>query len=106
VLDLLECTGMLECKSITTPVNSASKLSSKSSDTMANPTEYRSIVEGLQYLTFTRPNIQYAVQQICLHMHDPWANHLLLVKRVFCYICGTTDYSLTLYRRTSNNLMA
>ncbi|GKD90867.1 ribonuclease H-like domain-containing protein [Tanacetum coccineum] len=25
---------------------------------------------SLQYLTFTRPNISYAVQQVCLYMHD------------------------------------
>ena len=39
-------------------------------------------------------------------MHDPRANHLLLVKRVLRYIRGTTDYGLTLYRRTSNKLLA
>jgi hypothetical protein len=26
---------------------------------------------GAQYLTFTRPDIVYIVQQVCLHMHDP-----------------------------------
>jgi hypothetical protein len=105
-LDLLERAGMLECKFITTPVDSASKLSAKSSDPVADPTEYHSIAGGLQYLTFTQPDIQYAVQQICLHMHDPQANHLLLVKRVLRYIRGTTDYGLTMYRHTSNKLTA
>jgi hypothetical protein len=105
-LDLLERAGMLECKFITTPVDSTSKLSAKSSDPVADPTEYHSIAGGLQYLTFTQPDIQYAVQQICLHMHDPQANHLLLVKRVLRYIRGTTDYGLTMYRHTSNKLTA
>jgi hypothetical protein len=29
-------------------------------------------------LTFTRPDIAYAVQQVCLHMHDP-REHILNV---------------------------
>ncbi|GKC72662.1 ribonuclease H-like domain-containing protein, partial [Tanacetum coccineum] len=37
---------------------------------------------GLQYLTFTRPDISYAVQQVCLHMHDPREPHLAALKRV------------------------
>jgi len=36
-----------------------------------DPHEYRSLVGALQYLTFTRPNISYVVQQVCLFMHDP-----------------------------------
>ncbi|KAL8159451.1 LOW QUALITY PROTEIN: hypothetical protein V2J09_000988 [Rumex salicifolius] len=35
---------------------------------------------AFQYLTFTRPDISYVVQQICLHMHDPRAAHLLAMK--------------------------
>jgi len=104
-MDLLDRTGMLQCKSISTPVDTSSKFEAQSRDPVADPTEYRSIVGGLQYLTFTRPDISYASQQICIHMHDPRANHLLLVKRVLCYIRGTTDYGLTLYQRTSNKLM-
>ena len=105
-LDLLDRAGMLQCKPISTPVDTTSKLLAKSSDPVADPTEYRSIAGGLQYLTFTRPDISYAVQQICLHMHDPRANHLLLVKRVLRYIRGTTGHGLTLFRRSSNKLLA
>nr|XP_020174973.1 uncharacterized mitochondrial protein AtMg00810-like [Aegilops tauschii subsp. strangulata] len=105
-LDLLDRAGMLQCKPISTPVDTTSKLSAKSSDPVADPIEYRSIAGGLQYLTFTRPDISYAVQQICLHMHDPRANHLLLVKRVLRYIRGTTGHGLTLFRRSSNKFLA
>nr|GEW84168.1 hypothetical protein [Tanacetum cinerariifolium] len=36
-----------------------------------DPTLYRSLAGGLQNLTFTRPDLSSAVQQICLYMHDP-----------------------------------
>lgn len=34
---------------------------------LANYTKYRSIVGSLQYLTWTRPEIVYAVNQVCQH---------------------------------------
>jgi hypothetical protein len=32
-------------------------------------TQLRSLVGALQYLMFTRPDIIYVIQQVCLHMH-------------------------------------
>ena len=60
-LELLDRAGMLQSKSISTLVDTASKLLAKSSDPVADPTEYRSIAGCLQYLAFTRPDISYAI---------------------------------------------
>ncbi|WVZ49277.1 hypothetical protein U9M48_000649 [Paspalum notatum var. saurae] len=96
-LEILERAGMTNCKSCATPVDTQSKLSS-SGDPVADPTFFRSLVGALQYLTFTRPDITYAVQQVCLHMHDPREPHLTAVKRILRYLQGTVDLGLSLGR--------
>jgi hypothetical protein len=48
--------------------------------------QFRSIAGALQYLTFTQPGITYAVQHICLHMHDPREPHLTAMKRILRYL--------------------
>jgi hypothetical protein len=63
---------------------------------VVDPAGYRSIVGALQYLIFTRPNIAYAVQQICLHMHDPRESHLTAMKGILRYLRGTLDFGLLL----------
>jgi hypothetical protein len=51
-------------------------------------------VGALQYLTLTRPDLAYAVQQVCLFMHDPREPHLALVKRILRYVKGTLSSGL------------
>jgi hypothetical protein len=68
--------------------------------------EYRSLDGALQFLTLTRPDISYAVQQIFLHMHAPRTPHLALVKRVLRYLRGTLDFGLALRASSSTSLMA
>ncbi|GKB85537.1 ribonuclease H-like domain-containing protein [Tanacetum coccineum] len=51
-------------------------------DPVSDPTLYRRLARALQYLTFTRPDISYAVQQVCLFMHDPREPHFSALKRI------------------------
>jgi hypothetical protein len=81
MLDILERAGMLNRKPCSTPMDTHSKLS-LNGVTVVDPTYYRSIASALQYLTFTRPDIAYAVQQVCLYMHDPREPHLGVMKRI------------------------
>nr|GEZ14999.1 ribonuclease H-like domain-containing protein [Tanacetum cinerariifolium] len=75
-------------------------------DLVFDPTLYRSFAGGLQYLTFTRPDISYAVQHVCLHMHDPQEPHFAALKQVLHYVRGTLDFGLQLYALSTGSLVA
>jgi len=68
--DVLDRAGMANCTPASTPVDVKGKLSSSTGTPVPDPTFYCSIVGALQYLTLTCPDLTYAVQQACLHMHD------------------------------------
>jgi hypothetical protein len=104
--DLLQRAGMVDCHSSPTPVDTQAKLSDHDGALLPDATEYRSLAGALQYLTLTRPDISYAVQQICLHMHAPRQPHLALIKRVLRYLRGTMDFGLHLRASTSSDLTA
>jgi hypothetical protein len=95
--DIIARAGMASCKPSATPVDTKQKLSTTAGTSYDNPTLYRSLARALQYLTFTRPDISYAVQQVCLHMHAPCIDHMLSLKRILRYVQGTLHYGLHLY---------
>ncbi|GKB16776.1 ribonuclease H-like domain-containing protein [Tanacetum coccineum] len=64
-LQLLERAHMVTCNPSRIPVDTESKLGPEGAP-VQDPTLYRSLAGGLQYLTFTCPDLSYAVQQICL----------------------------------------
>nr|GEU65274.1 ribonuclease H-like domain-containing protein [Tanacetum cinerariifolium] len=85
---ILKQAHMLNCNPCRTPIDTEKKLGLERSP-VTNPTLYRSLAGSLQYLTFTRPNLSYAVQQLCLYMHDPREPHLNAMKHVIHYLRAT-----------------
>lgn len=85
-LEILDRAGMADCKPCSTPVDVSAKLSARAGPPVSDPTHYHGLVGALQYLTFTRPDIAYTVQQVCLHMHDPREPHYALVKCILRYL--------------------
>ncbi|GJY77924.1 ribonuclease H-like domain-containing protein [Tanacetum coccineum] len=63
VIEILDMAHMDNCNLSRTPIDTESKLGSDG-DPVSDPTLYRSLACSLQYLTFTRPDISYAVQQL------------------------------------------
>ncbi|CAL8151010.1 unnamed protein product [Prunus armeniaca] len=59
---------------------------------------------GLQYLTLSRPDISFAVNQVCQFMHNPRTSHLQVVKRIFRYIKGTVEQGLNFHQSNDFSL--
>ena len=74
--EILDKAGMSQCKPAPTPVTTSSKLCANVGSPYNDPTLYRSLAGALQYLTFTRLDIFYVVQQVCLFIHDPRVEHM------------------------------
>ena len=84
----------IEVLLVSTPVDTKAKLSGLSGNPYHDPSEYRSLTGALQYLTFTKPDIAYVVQQLCLLMHDPRTIHMTALKRIIRYIKGIIHHGL------------
>lgn len=86
--DLLTKAGMQDCKP------SLSPSSAKPAQFTPNPEFhdvhwFRTIVGSLQYLTLTKPEIAFAVNLACQHMHNPKYSNFVAVKRILRYIKGS-----------------
>lgn len=80
---------MSDCKPCKTPCSPAALLVANDSPLLVDPTFYRSMVGALQYLTFTRPDLSFAVQQACQFMSSPTANHFQATKQILRYLQGS-----------------
>ncbi|XP_050891047.1 uncharacterized mitochondrial protein AtMg00810-like [Lathyrus oleraceus] len=94
--DIIERAGMASCKPSSTLVDTKQKLNTSSDISYEDTSLYQSLVGALQYLTFTRPDISYIVQQVCLHMHAPRTEHMLALKHILHYVQGTLHFGLHL----------
>ncbi|OMO81435.1 Reverse transcriptase, RNA-dependent DNA polymerase [Corchorus capsularis] len=63
------------------------------------------IVGALQYLTFTRLDITYVVQQVCQFMHAPRDVHVQAVKRILRYLKGTSSCGIRFLPCHSSSLV-
>jgi hypothetical protein len=96
---------MSDCKPCSTPVDTCANISADVEPAIVDPITYRSLVGALQYLTFTRPDIAYVVQQVCMYMNDPREDHLVSTKRILRYFQGTLDFGLVIPRSASTQLV-
>ena len=90
-LDILSDSGMLGSRPISTPIEYSTHLSA----TMGTPlsetcaSSYRRLVDRLIYLTNTRPDIAYVVQQLSQYMANPTSTHSQAAFQVLRYIKGS-----------------
>lgn len=99
--DLLTRAYMSESKPIATPLSLKQVIMQQDSIALTNPTEYRSLVGALQYLTLTRPDIAYATNLLCQKLQTPTVADLARLKRVLRYIKGTINLGLFIHSQSS-----
>ena len=86
-VDLLHKSGMTNSKPVTMPsVTKYKKESADVANSFSNPTFLRSLVGALQYLTVTRPDLQYSVNNLCQRMHSLTNGDYANLKRTLKYI--------------------
>ncbi|XP_019199717.1 PREDICTED: uncharacterized protein LOC109193309 [Ipomoea nil] len=85
-LDLLTETGFLGSKPVKTPMTQTLKLSQTDDTPLENNTQFRRLIGKLLYLTITRPDICFAVQQLSQFLDKPTTTHLQAAHKVLRYI--------------------
>ncbi|KAG7559542.1 GAG-pre-integrase domain [Arabidopsis thaliana x Arabidopsis arenosa] len=96
ITDLLTKYNMLDAKPVTTPLPTTPKLTLTTGDKLPDASQYRSVVGSLQYLSFTRPDIAYAINRLSQFVHQPTDAHWHAAKRVLRYLAGTTTHGIKL----------
>ncbi|CAL2229116.1 unnamed protein product [Prunus armeniaca] len=99
--DLLQKANLLNSKPASTPLAAKVLLSVSDGAIISNPTEYCELIGSLQYLTFTRLDISFAINIVAQFMSAPRASHLVAAKRILRYIKGTIDLGLTFTPQTA-----
>jgi hypothetical protein len=85
-LELLSDTALLACKAAKTPMDSTIRLSKKMRKPLEDKLLYRRLIGRLIYLTSTRVDIYYSVQQLSQFMDSPTETHYQAATRVIRYL--------------------
>ncbi|XP_015167775.1 uncharacterized mitochondrial protein AtMg00810-like [Solanum tuberosum] len=104
ILDILSELDMQDCKRVLTPICSGKMPRAVDGSPPANATLYRRTLSKFQYLSFTRPDISYAVNKLSHFMHDPTNEHWKAVKRILQYLKATTTSGLHILQNSYCNL--
>jgi hypothetical protein len=93
-VETLQRFGMMDCKSMTTPMVTNLKLLSDSSSDLVHPTMYKQLIGSLMYPVNTRPDICFAVNTLSRYMFEPRHVHWIVTKHVLRYLHGIVGYGL------------
>lgn len=102
--ELLQTAGMLDCAPMPTPLPLQLDRVPHQDELFTDPTYFRSLAGKLQYLTLTRPDLQFAVNLVCQRMHKPTLADFNMLKRVLRYIKGTHTMGLHFYSDSNTSL--
>jgi len=105
-LELLTDAHLLACKPAPTPTDNHAKLSSTRSVPFTDVEAYRILIGRLMYLTNTRLDITFYVQQLSQFIVKPAIAHYNATIRILRYIKGASNLGLFFSSKTSTHLKA
>jgi hypothetical protein len=104
ILDILTRAGMTSCKLVDTQV-SPLKVTILPDNSFSDPTRFCQIMGALQYLTFTRPDICFAVNRVSRFIHTPIDSYWAVVMRIIRYLKGKTSYGFHMSRSSITHML-
>ncbi|CAM8913061.1 unnamed protein product [Rhodiola kirilowii] len=88
-----------------TPAATHVKITKDEAGTSVDQTLYRSMIASLLYQKASRSDIAHAVGICARYQANPKESHLMNVKRIIKYVCGTADYGLWYTKDTNSCLV-
>ena len=92
--EILNSFGMKYSKPFSTLMVIGHKISKNDDSTEVNQTLYRSIIDKLQYVVHSRPDIALAIGIVARFSTNPKENHMMAMKKIMRYLKGTKGYGL------------
>lgn len=104
--DLLRESGLQPFKKGVTPLPLQLKLHSNDSPLYSDPTQYRSLVGKLNFLTHIRPDLSFAVQVLSQYMQQPTELHFQALRHTLNYVYSTSGQGILLQGSNALHLHA
>uniref|UniRef100_A0A3Q7I2R0 Reverse transcriptase Ty1/copia-type domain-containing protein n=1 Tax=Solanum lycopersicum TaxID=4081 RepID=A0A3Q7I2R0_SOLLC len=95
VNEILNDKLMTDCKSVHTPMSASELLTLFDGTHLTDATRYLRVLGKLQYLSFTRPDMAYAMHKLSKFMKAPSELHWKVVKRVLHWGRDISDRAST-----------
>ena len=88
IVDNLKRFGMMECKSMSTPmISNLKKLhDSNFGSKLVDPTMYRKLIGSLMYVIHTRLDVRFVVSALSQFMAEPMHRHWVEAKHILRYL--------------------
>lgn len=99
IMDIIHDTGLHDAKPADSPYIQGMKLRTAMGHPLQDAGSYRRLIGRLLYLSMTRPDISYAVQQLSQFMQHPHQSHLKAALTIVKYLKGTSYTGLFLPSR-------
>jgi hypothetical protein len=93
-IKILQKFGMMDYKSMDTPMNADIRKVKVPDFDPIDPSLYRQLIGSLMYLVNTQPDICFVVNTLSQFQVEPRQEHWIVAKHVLRYIRGTINYGL------------